>query len=213
MNILIDRLPESVEIGGVEYRINTGFRTSILFELLVRNKKIPDQGKIYGMLRLYYPKIPVDRDEAIRKALWFFYCGKERKQQREERNQTAKDFRKNKILYSFEKDADLIYAAFMSEYGIDLQDIEDMHWWKFSALFDGLSDDQKIRQVMYIRGMSTSGLPRKEVKRINELKKLYALEDELSVDKRVALAKRNAEMKEYVRRRMEEVKHRVGTQS
>lgn len=211
MNILIDRLPESVEIGGVEYRINTGFRTSILFELLVRNKKIPDQGKIYGMLRLYYPRIPADRDEAIRKALWFFYCGKDRKKHKEERNQTAKDFRKNKVLYSFEKDADLIYAAFLSEYGIDLQDIEDMHWWKFSALFDGLSDDQKIRQVMHIRGKSTSGLSRKEVKRINELKKLYALDDEVSVDGRVALAKRNAEMKEYVRRRMEEVKRRVGT--
>ena len=211
MNILIDRLPESVTIGGAEYRINTGFRTSILFELLVRTKKIPDQGKIYRMLRLYYPEIPSDRDEAIRKALWFFYCGKDRKKQREERNQTAKDFRKNKALYSFEKDADLIYAAFLSEYGIDLQDIEDMHWWKFSALFDGLSDDKKIRQVMHIRGKSTSGLPRKEVKRINELKKLYALDDEVSVDGRVALAKRNAEMKEYVRRRMEEVKRRVGT--
>ena len=155
--------------------------------------------------------IPESRPIGMKKALWFFYCGKDRKKQKEERNQTAKDFRKNKVLYSFEKDADLIYAAFLSEYGIDLQDIEDMHWWKFSALFDGLADDQKIRQVMHIRGMNTSGLPRKEVKRINELKKLYALDDEISVDGRVALAKRNAEMKEYVRRRMEEVKRRVGT--
>lgn len=208
MNILVDKLPQSVEIGGVEYQINTGFRTSILFEMLVRNKKIPDQVKISVMLRQYYPAIPPDEDEAIRKILWFFNCGKKKKRQ-DERNKTAKDFRQEKALYSYEADAPLIYAAFLSEYGMDLQDMEELHWWKFSALFDALPDDTKIRQVMRIRGMSTSGLPKKEIKRINELKKLYALEDEETVDNRVKLAKRNARMKEYVRRRMEEVKRRV----
>ena len=211
MNILIDSLPETVNIRGVDYRINTGFRTSVLFELLVRDKTIPDQGKIYGMLQLYFPEIPPDHDEAIKKILWFFNCGKEQKKREEPRNQTAKDFQKNKELYSFEKDASLIYAAFLSEYGIDLQDIEDLHWWKFSAMFEGLSENCKIRHVMNIRGMSVSGLSRREKKRINELKKLYALDDEISIDKRVALAKRNAEMKEYVRRRTEEVKRHVRT--
>ena len=45
MSILVDRLPKSVEIGGAEYQINTGFRTSILFEMLIRDKGIPDQVK------------------------------------------------------------------------------------------------------------------------------------------------------------------------
>lgn len=209
MNILIDRLPKSVEIGGVEYRINTGFRTSILFEMLIRDKKIPDRIKTGVMLRQYYPVIPPDEDEAIRKILWFFNCGREKKKQQDARNKTAKDFRKDKALYSFGQDASLIYAAFLSEYGIDLQDTEELHWWKFSAMFDALPDDTKIRQVMRIRGMSTSGLPKKEIRRINELKKQYALEDEETVDNRVKLARRNSSMKEYVRRRMEEVKHRV----
>ena len=106
----------------------------------------------------------------------------------------------------------MIYAAFLSEYGIDLQDVEDLHWWKFSALFDALPDDTKIKQVMRIRGMDTSGLKKKEIKRLNDLKKYYALEDEETVDSRVKLAKRNARMKEYVRRRMEEVRGKnVGT--
>ena len=44
------------------------------------------------------------------------------------------------------------------------------------------------------------------------MKKYYALEDEETVDSRVKLAKRNARMKEYVRRRMEEVRGKnVGT--
>lgn len=204
MNILVDPLPEVVIVGGMEYQINTGFRTSVLFELLVRDKKIPDSAKIIGMLKLYYPQEPVDKDEAIKKILWFYNCGKQ-EEKKEERNKTAKDFRQDKALYSFEQDAPLIYAAFLAEYGIDLQDIEDLHWWKFSALFDGLSDDRKIRQVMRIRGMNTSGLSAKEIKRINDLKKYYALKDDATVNSKVALAQRNARMKEYVRRRLEEV--------
>ena len=204
MNILVDPLPDVVIVGGVEYQINTGFRTSVLFELLVRDKKIPDSAKIIGMLQLYYPQEPADKDEAIKKILWFYNCGKQ-EEKKEERNKTAKDFRQDKTLYSFEQDAPLIYAAFLAEYGIDLQDIEDLHWWKFSALFDGLSDDRKIRQVMRIRGMDTSGLSTKEIKRINDLKKYYALKDDVTVNSKVALAQRNARMKEYVRRRLEEV--------
>ena len=204
MNIMVDPLPEVVIVGGMEYQINTGFRTSVLFELLVRDKKIPDSAKIIGMLQLYYPQEPADKDEAIKKILWFYNCGKQ-EEKKEERNKTAKDFRQDKTLYSFEQDAPLIYAAFLAEYGIDLQDIEDLHWWKFSALFDGLSDDRKIRQVMRIRGMDTSGLSTKEIKRINDLKKYYALKDDVTVNSKVALAQRNARMKEYVRRRLEEV--------
>lgn len=204
MNILVDPLPDVVIVGGMEYQINTGFRTSVLFELLVRDKKIPDPAKIIGMLQLYYPQEPADKDEAIKKILWFYNCGKQ-EEKKEERNKTAKDFRQDKALYSFEQDAPLIYAAFLAEYGIDLQDIEDLHWWKFSALFDGLSDDRKIRQVMRIRGMNTSGLSAKEIKRINDLKKYYALKDDATVNSKVALAQRNARMKEYVRRRLEEV--------
>lgn len=209
MNILIDRLPEEVEIGGVWYSINTGFRTSILFELMARDKAVPDQYKIEGLLRLYYPEVPPDKDDAIKKALWFYNCGRNIRKKKEERNKTSLSFRKDKVLYSFEKDAPYIYAAFRAQYGIDLQDIEDMHWWKFSAMFDGLKNDHPIRQIMEIRGMSTSGLPKKQIKRVNELKKHYALEDTETVDSKVALAKRNADMKEYVRQRMQEVNQNV----
>ena len=205
MNILVDRLPETVEIGGAEYRINPGFRTSILFEMLVRDKKIPDQVKVGVMLRQYYPVLPPDEDAAIQKILWFFNCGKEKKRE-DTRNKTVKAFRHEKALYSFRQDAPMIYAAFLSEYGIDLQEVEDLHWWKFCALFDALPDDTKIKQVMRIRGMDTSGLKKKEIKRLNDLKRHYSLEDEETVDNRVKLAKRNARMKEYVRRRMEEVR-------
>lgn len=208
MNILIDYLPKTVRIGGAEYPIHTGFRTSILFELLARDKKIKDEYKIEGLLRLYYPEVPDDRDEAVKKALWFYNCGHQKKK-KDEKNKTSAEFRKNKALYSFEKDAHLIYAAFKAQYGIDLQDMEDLHWWKFSAMFDGLTNEHPIRQIMEIRGMSTAGMPKKQIERINKLKEFYSLEDTEPVDSRIALAKRNADMKEYLRKRMQEVRSSV----
>ena len=43
MNILIDVLPTSVEINYMEYEINSDFRTSILFEILMQNDEINDE--------------------------------------------------------------------------------------------------------------------------------------------------------------------------
>ena len=36
-NMLIDYLPETVEIEGVEYEIESNFRTFILFEMLMQD--------------------------------------------------------------------------------------------------------------------------------------------------------------------------------
>lgn len=54
----------------------------------------------------------------------------------------------------FEEDGDYIYASFMQEYGIDLIDVQGkLPWRKFLYLFNGLSADTKIKQVMRIREM------------------------------------------------------------
>ena len=39
-NIILDVLPETVEIDGVEYQINSDFRISILFELLMQDDEV-----------------------------------------------------------------------------------------------------------------------------------------------------------------------------
>ena len=207
INIILDRLPESVEVRGKEHKIYSDFRTSILFETMMRSRELRPHEKIRQMLQIYYPVIPPDREEAVKKILWFYAGGKEAKQKKEEKNRTRKSFRKNQTAYSFEQDAPYIYAAFRKEYGINLQKIknEELHWWEFLALFDSLPDDSKIMKIMYWRTCSTSGLPRKEVERLNELKERYKLVDEESVEEKVSLELRNQKMQEYVQKRYEEV--------
>ena len=79
----------------------------------------------------------------------------------------------------FEEDGDYIYASFMQEYGIDLIDAQGkLPWRKFLYLFNGLSADTKIKQVMRIREMEVppfNGKNAKQIQEINELKSYYAL--------------------------------------
>lgn len=208
-NIILDKLPESVKIGGKEYRIYSDFRTSILFETMMRNGSLKGWEKLKQMLSLYYPVIPPNHQEAIRMALWFYNCGKDPEKQEKEKNKTRAEFRKDRVSYSFDQDAPYIYAAFMGTYRMNLQRIKskNLHWWEFVALFDALPDDCKIRKIMYWRTCDTSGLPRKEIQRINELRKRYELKDDVSMEAKVSLAQRDQRMKDYVAKRFREVEN------
>lgn len=79
----------------------------------------------------------------------------------------------------FEEDGDYIYASFMQEYHIDLIDMQGkLPWKKFLFLFNGLSADTKIKQVMRIRDMELpefNGKNSKQRQEIMELKSYYAL--------------------------------------
>ena len=79
-NILLDYPPDHVTIGDTEYRINSDFRVSILFELLISDPEVPDDRKLLQALRLYYgDDIPPDIPEAIRMIKWFYGGGKKLK--------------------------------------------------------------------------------------------------------------------------------------
>ncbi len=79
----------------------------------------------------------------------------------------------------FEEDGDYIYASFMQDYHIDLIDEQGrLSWKKFLYLFNGLSSETKIKQVMQIRSMEVpqfNGKNAKQIQQINELKSYYAL--------------------------------------
>lgn len=176
MNILVDLLPITVEINNEEYGINSDFRTSILFELLMQDESIGEEDKILMALQLYYPIIPTDINLAIEKMLWFYRCGKDIVKSKG--NGRSKNPAK---IYSFEYDDDYIYAAFMDQYNIDLQDIEYLHWWKFKAMFNSLKEDIKIVKIMEFRSIELSKVKDKEQKAYyKQMKELYKLPDNVS---------------------------------
>jgi len=176
MSLIIDSIPESVEVGGKNLPINTDFRTSILFELLMQDKTIESEDKFETTLQLYYPVeiLKENKAEAITKALWFYAGGTDA----QEPTVGGKGSSSHDRRYSYEADDIYIYAAFLDQFGIDLQD-EDLHWWKFRALFRSLKDDCKMSKILSYRSMPiNSNMAKAEQKFYSEMKRLYALPDD-----------------------------------
>lgn len=170
-NILLDILPETVDIDGIEYRINSDFRISILFELLMQDDELGKRQKLVQGLQLYYPEIPHNVTMAVDKMIWFYRCGKET-----ESGGHGSGSGRAKQIYSFEHDDDYIYAAFLEQYGIDLQDIEELHWWKFRALFRGLSEDTEFVKIMGYRSVKiTSKMSKEQREFYKKMQSIHAL--------------------------------------
>ncbi|MDA1477265.1 Gp15 family bacteriophage protein [Bacillus sp. CLL-7-23] len=79
--------------------------------------------------------------------------------------------------YDFVQDADFIYASFLFDYNIDLIEQQGrLHWRKFQALLNGLSEKTKFREVVGIRTQKiTRDMSRKQVENLRRLKRVYAL--------------------------------------
>lgn len=174
MNILIDIVPDTVEIDGIDYSIDTNFRTGILFELLMQDRSLTTTEKVATALNLYYPKLPPNILEATNKIMWFYMCG----ESTDTPNNTDESYSRPQQIYSFEHDAELIYAAFMTQYDINLQTIDYLHWWEFRALFRGLDESNKIVEVMSIRSMQiTKNMTKEQRNYYRKMKELYKLPD------------------------------------
>ncbi|ADL53210.1 bacteriophage Gp15 family protein [Clostridium cellulovorans] len=182
MNILIDLLPAKVRIDGVEYEINSDFRTSILFEIMMQDRDLDDKSKIVQALDLYYSKIPCNVEKAIDEILWFYKCGKE------EDSLKAKGNLKAVNIYSYDYDAEYIYSAFLDQYGVDLQDIEFLHWWKFKAMFKSLKEDNEIVKIMGYRAIDISKIKDKaQREHYKKLKEMYKIPSVLTKDEKEKL--------------------------
>lgn len=200
MNILIDRLPTKVEIDGVLYQINSDFRTSILFELLMQDEEYSDTEKVAYALKLYFPIIPENVEKAMDACIRFYLCGKEPESVEKT---PVRILKKQESLYSYEQDAPYIYAAFLAQYGINLQETEKLHWWEFSAMFQSLSDDLLFSKIMYYRGVDTKGMGKREKKAVKAMKEKYAL-NAGTPRKVTSVRERDEAMKDYVKMRFKE---------
>lgn len=160
-------LPTTVEIDGEEYPIRSDFRTSIQFEMLVQEETKEEQ-LLLQMLDLYYEEIPPNVTAAVEKALWFYSGGR-----KEEKSSSGSG--SNTQPYSFECDWDYIYAAFLEQFQVDLEET-DLHWWKFRAMFASLSDKTKFAEIIGYRTVKVdSKMPKQQKDFYNRMKKIYAL--------------------------------------
>lgn len=190
MNILIDYLPQYVTIGNEEYKINTNFRTCILFSLLMEDESLIEEEKIINALELFYSNeensdkynlLGENANKAVEKMLWFYICGKNNEGQECQTKSTSKI----KRIYDYEIDDMLIYSAFLDQYNIDLNSIKYLHWWKFKALFEGIKKDCKFSEVMSYRAIDLKDIKDPEQKKFyKEMQTIYKLPEKINIEEK-----------------------------
>ncbi len=200
MNILIDPLPQTVNIGGQSWPIHTDYYIGILFELMMQDADVGYEEKMEEALSLYFETVPPDPVAAVEALLWFYRCGAEDDTPVGGQGQGKKP----KKAYCFDQDATLIYAAFMAEYSINLTQATGLHWWEFRALFLGLSSECELKKVMGYRTADLKGMSKAQKKTYEKMRKVYALKNNRSVGSAVGLAQRDQAMRDYVARRFQE---------
>lgn len=137
MDLTKRALPNTVMVGGRAYSIYTDFRVWMRFEIAVSKMK---RGENIDISYLFKNDMPAYCDLT---ELFAF--------SRPEAPLPRPIHHSNAIVLDYELDSDLIYAAFLGQYGIDLFEVKELHWHKFLALLNGLNDSTKLREVMGYR--------------------------------------------------------------
>lgn len=209
MNILLEKLPKSVLIDGLEYRINYDFRIMLEVDGYISSG---EDDALEKCLTLFYGTIPYNIEEATEKLIWFYRCG-EVSQGKEIIKQDAEDpeekasapIQQQTPSFSFSHDANMIYAAFFQQYGIDLTETDDMHWWKFRVLFDNLGEGTWFAEVRKIRAMEIdSKMSKAQQDYYRKMKKLLALplsdKEQQYMDELAEILKNGGDISEVVGR-------------
>ena len=168
MNLLVDELPEAVEIDGQEYEINTDFRACLRVILAFEDGELTNMEKQMIMLQNLYPVQPENTRAAMEMAVKFLNGGQAADSESDDKPR----------LYSFDQDGNFIFAAFKQTHGVDLA-TEPLHWWKFLTLFMDLGAETTFCSLVGLRKRVKSGKATKEERKayremgdVAELKKL-----------------------------------------
>lgn len=157
-------VPESMELpDGRTVKVNADFRCVLKCLRTLKNPAYTDAQKEAFISLYFFNGIGVFQPCRMMEA--FLSDG------------TSEDMFDDPVM-DFEQDADVIYASFLQEYGIDLIDVPYLHWNKFKALLSGLGGDTALGKRIALREMDTSKLPPKEKAKAERAKRRVQLEAE-----------------------------------
>lgn len=124
-------LPDTVTVEGRDFPVHTDFRFWINF---VRKVKDIENCQYGDFDFIFADEIPENKKESFEALCRFAFPVPELPRK------TGSE-KSDIIPYDFDLDADYIFAAFYQQYRIDLCDEKlRLHWYKFTALFNGLKD-------------------------------------------------------------------------
>ena len=174
-------LDDKVEILGETYQLNLSYDIVLRFLDLLSDKEISEKMRLDISMKLLLgseniPSLTIEEQAELIKqviqtqvltekpAAIFASMNKKETEEKE--------------YYSIQEDADIIFASFYYDYHLDLiEERGKLHWKKFKALLNGLSDKTKLAQVIGIRKWKPNKYTSPEEKsQMKELQEYYSLE-------------------------------------
>lgn len=133
---LQDALPCTVAVGRRTYKVDLDFRNVLRMMDVLGQDDIMPAAREYNALKCVM-KHPPKQTAQVLLALRVLLFPEQPKTD-------------GKKLTDFVQDADLIRAAFMQEYGINLYR-DKLHWFEFTSLLSGLPEGSRYTEVLGIR--------------------------------------------------------------
>lgn len=177
MNLLTTTLPDTIIVDGREYAIYTDFRDWIRFCEMLLDTELKEEEKVYIALTMYKEEQPSNVQLALKGLTDFYLMAEEVVNDTEEQlEEHTEEYEVTpKPIYDWTVDSAYIIGAFQKTYGIDLMNIEYMHWWRFKALFTSIIEFDLEERIGY-RALDTSKIKDKdERKRLDRIKKSLML--------------------------------------
>jgi len=175
--------PEYVEISGKEYKIDTSWKNALECFEIIEDETITDQERCLAIIYKIFNFIPDnDLDLFLEKANIFLSCGESQEQQQSKRRDM-----------DLIQDQKWIIPSFMSDYQIDLSK-EDMHWWRYINLIQGLTSNSVLSNVREIRNYDLSTIKdQKQKDKIIKMQKQVALKPKKNVHDITDVQKQNVD--------------------
>ena len=159
--------PDTARINGVDYKMNTDFKVALECFKIIQDDTIEDEERTLAIIYKLFGFIPdKDIDLFLDRSIKFLQCG-----------ETLEKQLSKEVDLDFFQDEKYITASFMSDYKIDLSK-QDIHWWQYINLIQGLTENSILSRVRYIRNYDLSEIKdNKERQKMIEAKNSVALKE------------------------------------
>lgn len=165
--------PKYAQIEDRVYEINTDFKVAIRCNEVAEDTSISDTERALAIIYLLFGENGLrsnDKEQLLEKAKYYLSCGKEISENNEEPDM------------DYIEDYSYIKTSFRSDYGIKL-DEENIHWWEFNELMNGLSNSELGDCCVLNRIRNLRNLDLREISDKKERDKLAKAKEQVALKK------------------------------
>lgn len=165
--------PKCVIIDNERYDINTDFKVALKCQEIAEDTSIGDTERALAVIYLLFGDKGLNSNnlgELLVKAQKYLGCGKEAKKTNDKPDM------------DFIEDYSYIKASFRSDYGINI-DKEDLHWWEFFDLLNGLSNSDIGNCCILNRIRNIRNYDLKKIEDPKERQKMREAQEQVALEK------------------------------